>query len=216
MLRKVWILLPIIAFLLSPFSALAGEHRNKDVKASRGGSVATTTTYYREGVIEIAHHEGIVTTTYKDVNGTLTWGVGHTKSAGGLDPKTRIGKTATISEVVTVLKGDLDRKYVKMVNSAFKGQKLTQTQYDAVLSYAFNLGKSATQKLASAYKKGGAAAVQKLMLSDTSHGTRRMDEWMLFSTGVYSSGGVAHTYTVNPDLTVNWASETEMDITGLF
>jgi lysozyme len=41
-----------------------------------------------KGLLEIAEHEGLVPAPYFDTKNVLTFGIGHTKMAGGIDPAT--------------------------------------------------------------------------------------------------------------------------------
>jgi lysozyme len=76
--------------------------------------------------------EGCVLTAYTDAVGVLTIGYGHTGS--DVHP----GQTVTQVEADTLLANDL-HKFEIAVN-ALVGDATTQNQFDAMVSFAFNLG----------------------------------------------------------------------------
>lgn len=90
----------------------------------------------KNGVKFIAQWEGLYLNTYKDVAGVLTIGYGHTSSAGA--PKVVPGMTITKDEAENILANDLG-KVEADVNRLVK-VKLTQNQFDALVSFHFNTG----------------------------------------------------------------------------
>lgn len=95
------------------------------------------------GLLEIAEHEGIVPAPYKDSVGVWTYGIGHTASAGGLDPREMnsampIDLDAAVTRCVELFREDV-RKYEDRVNRAFT-VPLEQHQFDALVSWDFNTG----------------------------------------------------------------------------
>jgi lysozyme len=79
---------------------------------------------------------------YKDSVGILTIGVGHTTSAG--PPKVTAGMTITAAESDDILSRDL-AKFENAVNNSVK-VPLSQNQFDALVSLAFNIGSAAFAK----------------------------------------------------------------------
>ena len=80
----------------------------------------------------IKNHEGLRLTAYKDGGGVWTIGYGHTGS------DVREGLTIPLSEAERLLTRDL-RVAEGHVNDAVK-VKLTQNQFDALVSFTYNLG----------------------------------------------------------------------------
>lgn len=81
----------------------------------------------------IKKFEGLRLCAYKCAAGVLTIGYGHTKGV-------KAGQTITKSQADTLLRGDLlpVERYVSGL-----GLRLTQGQFDALVSFAFNLGTGA-------------------------------------------------------------------------
>jgi lysozyme len=90
----------------------------------------------------ITQFEGCVLKTYKCSAGVLTIGVGHTSAAGS--PAVVPGMTISAQEADAILERDL-KKFEAIVNAAVK-VSLTQGQFDALVSFTFNLGGGALQK----------------------------------------------------------------------
>lgn len=90
----------------------------------------------------IAEREGNKLAAYKCSAGVWTIGVGHT-SAAGL-PAVKAGMTITVQESDEILTRDL-ATFEKAVLAAVKAP-LTQNQFDALVSLAFNIGAGAFAK----------------------------------------------------------------------
>lgn len=88
------------------------------------------------GRAAIARREGNKLKAYKDTKGIWTIGVGHTAAAG--EPRPRAGMTITAAESDAILERDL-ANVEKAVNAAIK-VPMTQNQFDAMVSLAFNIG----------------------------------------------------------------------------
>ncbi|MBI1867919.1 MAG: lysozyme [Methylocystis sp.] len=86
--------------------------------------------------------EGVRTEAYRDSVGVWTIGVGHTAGAGA--PKPKAGMKITRDEVDRILSRDL-LKFEDAINAAVR-VPLTQGQFDALCSFAFNVGIGAFQK----------------------------------------------------------------------
>ncbi|OOF48723.1 muraminidase [Rodentibacter genomosp. 1] len=91
------------------------------------------------GINHIIRDEGERLTAYQDIVGIWTIGVGHTGFVDG-KPVTR-GMTITAEKSREILKADLAR-FEKAVNANVK-VLLTQNQFDALVSLAFNIGEGA-------------------------------------------------------------------------
>jgi len=95
----------------------------------------------KAGLTAICKYEGFSAVPYKDAVGVLTQGYGHTAAAGG-EP---LGGTWTKDKAMQVLKDDLARNYEPSVNAAVGSCPLQQCQYDALVSFTYNVGTSAFQ-----------------------------------------------------------------------
>ncbi len=86
----------------------------------------------------IKHHEGVRQQPYQDPIGLWTVGVGHLIGDGKKLPK-EWNKTFTMEEVDNILKADLAR-FERGVNTLIPITRLTQNQFDALVSFSFNVG----------------------------------------------------------------------------
>ncbi|MDQ0314867.1 glycoside hydrolase family protein [Amorphus orientalis] len=147
------------------------------------------------GVAFIAAHEGVVLKAYPDpATGGEPWtiGVGHTSRAG--PPSVRPGMTITRGEAFEILEADL-AVFERAVSSAVT-VPLRQHEFDALVSFTFNLGagnlrKSTLLRKLNAGDKAGAAgefhkwnrAAGRVMRGLT---RRRAEEAALFRHGDYA------------------------------
>jgi lysozyme len=81
----------------------------------------------------IKRYEGCKLTSYKDSVGVLTIGYGHT----GSDVKA--GRTITQAEANNLFDKDI-AAFEGQLNSLLVGTQVNQNQFDALLSFSFNLG----------------------------------------------------------------------------
>lgn len=88
------------------------------------------------GVALIKAHEGLRLQAYQDPVGVWTIGVGHTTAAG--PPKVERGMKITEAGADAILRQDL-AKFEGYVSSAVK-VPLNQNEFDALVSFTFNLG----------------------------------------------------------------------------
>lgn len=88
-----------------------------------------------KGLKLIMDREGCRLTAYQDTKGIFTIGVGHT------GPEVKKGLIWTTEQVMDALETDVSHAEVA-VNSGVK-VKLTQNQFDALVSFTFNVGASA-------------------------------------------------------------------------
>lgn len=153
-----------------------------------------------KGIVEIASHEGVVPAPYRDSVGVMTFGVGHTHAAGGLDPRemnsampTGAALEKAVDRALAVFKDDLV-KYEQRVLKALPNVVLKQHQFDALVSWDFNTGGASWRG-----KSGQPAAlIRQLRAGDFSGDGfmgwlkppeirgRREKELALFRTGQYS------------------------------
>lgn len=89
-----------------------------------------------KGVALIKAHEGLRLTAYADPVGVWTIGYGHTTAAG--PPKVERGMKITDAGADAILRQDL-AKFEGYVSSAVK-VPLNQNEFDALVSFTFNLG----------------------------------------------------------------------------
>ncbi len=85
----------------------------------------------QRGVDLIKRHEGLRLRAYRDAVGVITIGYGHTRTA-------QIGQTITAGEAEALLRADLDA-FEDGVTALVK-RPLKQSQFDALVSFAFNVG----------------------------------------------------------------------------
>jgi lysozyme len=90
------------------------------------------------GIKLVREFEGCRLNSYVCAAGILTIGIGHT------GPDVYSGQTITDAEANTLLRKDLDR-FEKAVSSLIT-VPLTQTQFDALVSFAFNCGSGALEE----------------------------------------------------------------------
>jgi len=166
----------------------------------------------REGAMELIGHEGIVLTRYRDSVNVWTIGVGHTRAAGPPDPETFL-KELTLPQAFGLFEADV-RRYVTSVNDVLK-VKVTQTQFDALVSFHYNTGAI-----------GRATLVRRLNAGDIEEATagfmawnkppevtkRRAKERDLFATGVYSNNGRANIYPADASGRIIWNKPKAVDL----
>ena len=148
-----------------------------------------------KGVVEIAEHEGIVPAPYRDSKGVITFGIGHTAAAGGLDPREMNSAMpegdamiATVDRAIMMFKDDLE-KYEARVNAAVK-VPLEQHEFDALVSFDFNTGGIHRAKLTDAINAGDKSGVGFMgWLRPPEIRKRRTAEMNLFKTGDYDANG---------------------------
>jgi lysozyme len=140
----------------------------------------------------IEEHEGFASTPYCGIDyWNQTVGYGHVITDGEI-----IGPL-TQESAETLLRNDL-KTYEESVNKEFKGVKLTQAQFDSLVSFAYNLGAniwSSTPKLVADIKNGAPADVIKSDFENCDHCggvavqgllNRRNDEWKVYAYGDYT------------------------------
>ena len=88
-------------------------------------------------VLEIASHEAIIRSAYKDSVGVWTWSAGIT-SASGHSVERYIDNPQTMQKCLEIYVWLLGEKYAPAVDKAFAGHVLTEAQYAAALSFHWN------------------------------------------------------------------------------
>lgn len=132
---------------IGPVDGIAGDKTWKAIAAALGvaddpqanPAVMTTSQAGRKA---IKQREGEVLTAYLDSVGILTIGVGHTSAAGA--PVVTKGMKITAAESDEILSRDL-KTFEKGVRDAVK-VPLSQNEFDALVSLAFNIGVGAFSK----------------------------------------------------------------------
>lgn len=167
------------------------------------------------GLAELAGHEGIVTSRYRDSVGVWTIGVGHTAAAGHPDPKTTIGERP-VEELIELFRRDVER-YENRVNRAVK-VLLSQTQFDALVSFDYNTGGIFKAQLTKSLNRGdyaGAARGFMGWVKPPEIKARRQKEQRLFRDGVYSNRGMATIWPANHAGRVQWSKAKRVNVLEL-
>jgi lysozyme len=166
------------------------------------------------GLAEIASHEGIVTSRYKDSVGVWTLGIGHTASAGSPDPETN-KREYTIPEIMGIFARDI-AKFETRVRKAFT-RELSQAQFDAAVSFDFNTGGIHRASWVDHFNAGRDAQAKKAFMNWSKPREiipRRKAERDLFFTGKYGDGS-ANIYPATPSGKVMWRSGKRVDVFSL-
>ena len=147
-----------------------------------------------KGLLEIAEHEGIVPAPYFDSVRVLTYGIGHTANAGGIDPASMslampADIEGAIDHALALFRTDV-AKYETRVNAAIK-VPLSQFEFDALVSFDLNTGGIYRAKLTKRINAGDPSAVDSFMgwLKPPEIRKRRTAEMELFRSGDYDANG---------------------------
>jgi len=149
-----------------------------------------------DGLFALALHEGIVPGPYRDVKRVWTYGIGHTAAAGGPVPaKMARGMpgniNAALADVFALFAVDV-AKYEAAVARAVK-VPVSQSQFDALVSFHFNtgaIGKASLVDKLNAGNVSGAAAGFMAWRKPASIIARRKAERDLFESGKYPTGKI--------------------------
>jgi lysozyme len=167
------------------------------------------------GLAEIAAHEGIVLSRYKDSVGVWTIGIGHTVNAGQPDPS-KVTRELSLTEVMEIFARDV-AKFEKRVSKAFT-KPLSQSQFDAAVSFDFNTGgihKASWVKKFNAGDIKGARKNFMLWRKPAEIIPRRQAECDLFFDGAYSGNGKANVYKASSSGKVLWSSGKRVTLPGI-
>ncbi len=155
----------------------------------------------KKGAIELAGHEGISLTKYKDSVGVWTIGIGATKSEIPDLDSWSLNKALTLEEVITLFKTGL-KKYEDAVNKAVR-VPLSQTQFDALVSICYNIGiaglsgSTFVKLINSEAPLNDIKAAIMRWTKQKELVTRRLKEANLFCYGLYSNEGKVTVFPVN-------------------
>lgn len=158
----------------------------------------------RSGALELIGHEAVVLSRYRDSKGIWTIGVGHTAEAGAPDPETHDGEMS-LADAIDLFRRDL-RRYEDDVNAALEAP-VSQTEFDALVSFHFNTGAIGRAALTASINRGDKALAAEQFMSwrrPPEIVARRRKEQRLFRDGVYSNGGKAQLIPATPDGRVLW------------
>lgn len=144
-----------------------------------------------KGLIEIMSHEGICLSPYLDSVGVWTIGVGITKH-DGVDPE-HMGPI-TIDQAIAMFKERI-KAYVLPVQKY--SLKLTQAQFDALVSFCYNVGPGNLNNLCRNRSVEQIGEAFSLYHKPPEIIARRDAEQKLFKEGVYSSDGKILVFPVN-------------------
>lgn len=178
-------------------SGLTGGYSTAGIYGLANSSAAARTSAdgkmtYSDNLIRfIQNHEGFSATPYRGVDyQNRTVGYGHVVEAGeNLEYLSQ-------SDATQLLENDL-QPCVDSVNKEFAGVKLTQPQFDCLVSFSFGLGTNIwnkVPKLTSDIKSGASAETLKQDFEHCSYCNgkqvqglfnRRTDEWKMFVSGEY-------------------------------
>ena len=166
-------------------------------------------------VLEIASHEAIIRSAYKDSVGVWTWSAGIT-SASGHSVERYIDNPQTMQKCLEIYVWLLGEKYAPAVDKAFAGHALTEAQYAAALSFHWNTGAIATASWVKQFKAGDISAARESFMAWKKPPEiipRRQKERDLFFDGKWSSGGKVGEYTrLTGSYSPVWSSRVNVDI----
>lgn len=160
----------------------------------------------KRGLAEIAAHEGIVLSKYKDSVGVWTIGIGHTKNAGSPDPENVVGELS-LQDIMEIFARDIE-KFEKRVTKAFS-RALTQSQFDAAVSFDFNTGGILRASWVRFFNAGEDERAQHSFMKWRKPREiipRRQAECDLFFKGKYSGKGKVNVYSASAKGAVRWSS----------
>lgn len=143
------------------------------------------------GVALVKSFEGLRLTAYKDAIGVWTIGYGHTAGV-------HAGQTITEDHAVTLLRADLAVSE-KAVSSYYNIYKWNQNEFDALVSFTFNLGAGNLKKLLNNGTRSRAVISSKILEYRKAGGRvlaglveRRKKEQALFLTPMRTVKKTAH------------------------
>ena len=151
------------------------------------GSVAVRLTVSKEGIALIKRYEGYKTTPYRCPAGKITVGYGHV-IGNGLQLPDEWNRKFSLGEIDELLRTDLAR-FERGV-SRYCPVYLTQSQFDALVSFSFNLGLGVLQRstLRQKINRGDADAAKVILKYNMAGGRilkgltrRRQAEYNLFT-----------------------------------
>ncbi|MCC6735134.1 MAG: lysozyme [Bauldia sp.] len=170
-----------------------------------------------EGVAEIAGHEGIVLSPYRDSVGVWTVFVGHTAAAGPPDPAgLPRGVEQPLAAAIETFRRDLAAVEARVAKAV--SVPLRQHEFDALVSFDFNTGgifRARLTKLLNAGDRAGAAAAFDGWRKPPEIAGRREAEKRLFRDGAYSHSGRASLYPADAAGNILWSRGRRVDVLAL-
>lgn len=169
----------------------------------------------QQGLAEIAAHEGIVTSRYKDSVGVWTIGTGHTVNAGHPDPRA-LHRDLSLNEIMEIFARDIG-KFEARVNRSFK-QGLTQSQFDAAVSFDFNTGAIHRATWVKQFNGGQIKQARKSFMNWRKPKEiipRRQKECDLFFDDKYSGNGMVNVYPATKSGRVEWGKGKRMNLSAI-
>jgi len=166
----------------------------------------------KQGAMELIGHEAIVQTRYRDTKNIWTIGVGHTKAAGDPDPAAYT-EVMPLKEVFKLFQKDM-QNYVDDVNAALK-VPVSQTEFDALVSFHFNTGGINKASLVKSINAGDKKTAAKQFLNWKKPPEvmgRRKKERKLFAEGTYSNGGKAKLVRADANGKLQWKKAKTIDL----
>jgi len=127
-----------------------------------------------EGTELIKHFEGSYATPYKCPGGYWTVGVGHLISRNSLLPNSW-NRTLSNDEINELLRRDLERFELGVIRLLYP-VKPTQSEFDALVSFSFNLGLGCFQRstVRSAFRRGDKKRAGEVLLRYCRAGGRKL------------------------------------------
>lgn len=149
------------------------------------------------GANMIQRFEGLKLTAYKDAGGLWTIGYGHTGYVKFHNRNVCAGMTITQEQALELFKDDLN-KFEDKVNKYYKVYTWNQNEFDALVSFAFNIGN--IDQLTANGRRTRTVIAEKMLLYNKAGGktltgltTRRKAERELFLSKASNSPQVAET-----------------------
>jgi len=170
-----------------------------------------------QGVAEIAGHEGIVLSPYRDSVGVWTVFVGHTAAAGPPDPATLPrGVEQPLQAAIDTFRRDLAAVEQRVANAV--SVLLRQQEFDALVSFDFNtvgIFRARLTKLLNTGDRAGAAAAFDGWRKPPEIAGRREAEKRLFRDGTYAHSGRASLYPADEAGNILWSRGRRVDVLAL-
>lgn len=167
-------------------------------------------------ILEILHHEGLVTEAYKDSKGVWTWSIGITNASGHQVYPRYLDTPQTIERCLEVYIWLLKTKYYPEVLAAFKGKTLTEAQLAAALSFHWNTGAIGVATWVKSWKLGlpSDAKTQFMRYNKPPEIVgRRRAERDLFFDGKWQGSGYVTLYDVmKPSYHPRWRSARRINV----
>ncbi len=164
------------------------------------------------GLRELAGHEGIVLTRYRDSVGVWTLGIGHTAAAGPPDPEAFDGRLG-LADALALFARDVAR-YEDEVAAALR-VPVAPHEFDALVSFHFNTGAITRAELTERLNAGDRVGAAERFMNWRKPAAiipRREREQALFRDGVYAHRGRARLFEADRDGVVDYRSFTWVDL----